>query len=234
MIDQVVSQYRIIQKLGAGGMGEVYLASDLAVGRRVALKLLPDEHTRDEERLRRFRQEARAASALNHPNILTIHEVGEADGHQFIATEFIDGESLRAALDRTGSLPADKALNIATQVASALSAAHEAGLVHRDIKPDNIMVRRDGYVKVLDFGLAKLTEGAVVDTNLPGASVPVRTVSGVVLGTPQYMSPEQATGSRVDTRSDIFAFGAVLYEMVTGEQAFLGNSQVATVAAILT
>ena len=234
MIDQVISHYRIIQKLGAGGMGEVYLASDLTLGRRVALKLLPQEQTQDEERLRRFRQEAKAASALNHPNILTIHEVGEADGHHFIATEFIDGESLRTTLDRTGSMPTANAVSVAKQVASALSAAHEAGIVHRDIKPENIMLRRDGYVKVLDFGLAKLTEG--VESQDTGASAPslAHTVSGMVLGTPHYMSPEQATGTRVDARSDIFAFGAVLYEMVTGERAFSGSSQMAAVAAILT
>ena len=235
MIDQVISHYRIIRKLGAGGMGEVYLASDLSLGRRVALKLLPQEQTQDEERLRRFRQEAKAASALNHPNILTIHEVGEADGHHFIATEFIDGESLRTTLDRAGSLPAVTAVRVAMQVASALTAAHESGIVHRDIKPENIMLRGDGWVKVLDFGLAKLTEGIErQDASVPAASLPVRTVSGTVLGTPQYMSPEQATGTSVDTRSDIFAFGAVMYEMVTGQRAFRGNSQMATVAAILT
>jgi Tol biopolymer transport system component len=235
MIEQVISHYRILRKLGAGGMGEVYLASDLTLGRRVALKLLPPEHTQDEERLRRFKQEAKSASSLNHPNILTIHEVGEADGHHFIATEFVDGQSLREALDRDGPMSADTALPIASQMASALAAAHEAGIVHRDIKPENIMLRRDGYVKVLDFGLAKLTQGVEArDASTSSASVPVRTVSGIVLGTPQYMSPEQATGTSVDARSDIFSFGVVLYEMVTGERAFGAGSQVATVAAILT
>jgi Tol biopolymer transport system component/predicted Ser/Thr protein kinase len=237
MIDQVISHYRIIKQLGAGGMGEVYLAADTTLGRHVALKLLRPEHTQHAEGLRRFKQEAKSASALNHPNILTIHEVGEADGRHFIATEFIDGESLRASLDRTGRMETGEALNIAAQVASALAAAHEAGIVHRDIKPENIMLRRDGYVKVLDFGLAKLTETAAVpaaDASTPTTSLPVHTVSGLVLGTTQYMSPEQATGEKVDTRSDIFSLGAVLYEMMSGRAPFRGDSTMQTVAAILT
>ncbi|HEX9892405.1 MAG TPA: protein kinase [Gemmatimonadales bacterium] len=236
MIDRVLSHYRIIQELGAGGMGVVYLAEDVRLGRRVALKLLPPEHTQDEDRLRRFKQEARAASALNHPNILTIHEVGEEDGHHFIVTEFIDGESLRAALHRTGSLTFSQALSVATQVASALAAAHEAGIVHRDIKPENIMLRRDGYVKVLDFGLAKLTETLAPhggDASTLAPSVALHTEPGMVLGTTQYLSPEQAAARDVDARSDIFSFGAMLYEMVTGQAAFQGASAMETVAAIL-
>ncbi|HET9512683.1 MAG TPA: protein kinase [Gemmatimonadales bacterium] len=229
MINRVLSHYRIIQELGAGGMGVVYLAEDVRLGRRVALKLLPPEHTQDEDRLRRFQQEARAASALNHPNILTIHEVGEEDGHHFIVTEFIDGESLRTVLHRTGTLAFAQALDAAVQVASALAAAHEAGIIHRDIKPENIMLRRDGYVKVLDFGLAKLTETATTPATPPVAL----TESGVVLGTAQYMSPEQAAGRTVDARSDIFSFGAMLYEMVTGQPAFQGDSPMETVAAVL-
>ncbi len=236
MIDQVISHYRIIQKLGAGGMGEVYLADDLTLGRRVALKLLPPEHTQDPERVKRFMREAKAASALNHPNILTVHEVGEADGHRFIATEFIDGESLRATLTRTGSIGTAEALRVATQAASALAAAHEVGIVHRDIKPENVMLRRDGYVKVLDFGLAKLMEAAprAADASAPGPSFAVTTESGIILGTTQYMSPEQATAGNVDARSDIFSFGAVLYELVTGQPPFRGESSMRTVAAILT
>ena len=237
MIEQVISHYRIIQKLGAGAMGEVYLAEDMTLGRRVALKLLPLDHTQDPERLRRFKQEAKAASALNHPNILTIHEVGEALGHHFIATEFIDGESLRASLERTGRMGTGPALKVATQVASALAAAHEAGIVHRDIKPENIMLRRDGYAKVLDFGLAKLTEAAAphaADTGAPITSRAVHTQSGMVLGTAPYMSPEQSTGEKVDSRSDIFSFGGVLYEMVAGQRAFHGSSLLEIVAAILT
>ncbi|MCI0603024.1 serine/threonine-protein kinase [bacterium] len=230
-----ISHYRILQSLGAGGMGEVYLAEDTILGRRVALKLLPEKHTHDQERLRRFKQEAKSASALNHPNIVTIHEVGESDGHHFIATEFIDGETLRALLKRTGKIEIKDSLNIATQVVSALAAAHEAGIVHRDIKPENIMVRRDGYVKVLDFGLAKLTEpeaSQTVDTNLQTISA-VHTETGIVLGTAHYMSPEQATGKNVDGRTDIFSFGAVLYEMISGQRAFQGNSVVEILAATL-
>jgi serine/threonine protein kinase/WD40 repeat protein len=231
-----LGRYEIRSPLGAGGMGEVYLAEDTSLGRRVALKLLPPEHTQDQERLRRFKQEAKAASALNHPNILTIHEVGEVDGHHFIATEFIDGETLRTSLTLNSSMKTGDALNIATQVASALVAAHEAGIVHRDIKPENIMLRRDGYVKVLDFGLAKLTETvAQQPIDMSAATMPLvaHTASGVVLGTAQYMSPEQATGKKVDTRTDIFSFGAVLYEMVAGRRAFEGDSLMETVAAIL-
>ncbi|HJU63274.1 MAG TPA: protein kinase, partial [Candidatus Binatia bacterium] len=235
MIEQAISHYRILKKLGAGGMGEVYLAEDTTLNRHVALKLLPHDHTQNEERLRRFKQEAKAASALNHPNILTIYEVGEADGQHFIATEFIDGETLRASLRRTGKMNTSEALNVVVQVASALAAAHEAGIVHRDIKPENIMLRRDGYVKVLDFGLAKLTETVApqpVDTS--GPTMPLAlTETGVVLGTAQYMSPEQAAGKKLDGRSDIFSLGAVLYEMVTGERAFSGDSLMATLAAVL-
>jgi Tol biopolymer transport system component/predicted Ser/Thr protein kinase len=237
MIDQIIAHYRILEKLGAGGMGDVYLAVDLTLGRRVALKLLRDDHTQDAEALRRFRQEARSASALNHPNILTIHEVGEVDGRHFIATEFIDGESLRASLERAGKMPTPEAVRTALAVASALVTAHEAGIVHRDLKPENIMLRRDGLIKVLDFGLAKLTRTAgphEAEASAPGASLRVETVSGIVLGTTPYMSPEQATGGKVDARSDIFAFGAVLYEMVTGERAFQADSFMGTVGAILT
>jgi serine/threonine protein kinase len=235
-MEQAISHYRILRKLGAGGMGEVYLAEDTALDRRVAPKLLPHEHTHDAERLRRFGQEAKAASALNHPNILTIHEVGEANGRHFIATEFVDGETLRAALRRSGGMDEGEALNVAAQVASALAVAHAAGIVHRDIKPENIMLRPDGYVKVLDFGLAKLTEAVAsqdLETATPTMPFALRTESGVVLGTAQYMSPEQATAKTVDARSDIFSFGAVLYEMVTGQRAFQGASQIEAVAAIL-
>jgi len=236
VIGQTLSHYRILTKLGAGGMGEVYLAEDTALDRRVALKLLPPEHTQDQERVRRFRQEARAASALNHPNILTVHEVGEAEGHLFIATEFIDGETLRAALARAGRMDTREALTVATQVASALAVAHEAGIVHRDIKPENIMLRADGYVKVLDFGLAKLTEAVPpqpTDARTRTMPFAAQTEAGVVIGTAQYMSPEQATGKAIDARSDIFSFGAVLYEMVSGRRPFQGASSIETVAAIL-
>jgi serine/threonine protein kinase len=236
MIGQQISHYRIIKTLGAGGMGEVYLAKDTTLGRRVALKLLRHEQRYDGDRLQRFIQEAKLASALNHPNIVTIHEVGEANDRHYIATEFIDGETLRASLARTGRMELPAALRVATQVASALTAAHEAGLVHRDVKPENIMLRRDGYVKVLDFGIAKLTEpppAADSDATRSAMSL-VQTESGMVLGTTQYMSPEQAAGAKVDARSDIFSFGAVLYEMVVGQPAFEGPSRMAIVAGILT
>jgi len=181
LVGQRLRNYEIVSLLGEGGMGAVYLAKDTTLGRRVALKLLPREHTQDEERLRRFKQEAKAASALNHPNILTIHEVGEAEGHHFIVTEFIDGETLRGSLRRAGKMKTSEALKVAAQVASALATAHEAGIVHRDIKPENIMIRRDGYVKVLDFGIAKLTETAApetVDTSALTLSLVARTESG--------------------------------------------------------
>ncbi len=231
-----LSHYRIIKKLGSGGMGEVFLAEDTVLGRQIALKLLPQQHTQDEERLQRFEKEAKAASALNHPNILTIHEVGEEQSRHFIATEFIDGETLRALLKRSGSIDIRAALDIAIQIASALSAAHVAGIVHRDIKPENIMLRRDGYVKVLDFGLAKLIEPETPesdDSKDPTLSAVAHTRSGVVLGTTHYMSPEQASGNQVDARSDIFTFGAVLYEMVSGQRAFQGNSMIEILAAVL-
>jgi serine/threonine protein kinase len=221
MIGQEIRQYRILEKLGAGGMGEVYLAEDTILGRRVALKLLPAEHTRDPERLRRFRLEAKAASALNHPNILTVHELGEADGRQFIATEFVEGETLRTILSRDRQMTAAQSIDLAVQTASALAAAHDAGIVHRDLKPENIMIRRDGYVKVLDFGLAKLTESETAENVQSGAitaAPPLRTEAGVLLGTAPYLSPEQAAGRKVDGRSDIFSFGAVLYEMVSGQR----------------
>ncbi len=235
MIEQTLSHYRIIKKLGAGGMGEVYLAEDTTLKRRVALKLLPAEYTQNEERLRRFKQEARAASALNHPNILTIHEVGEAQGHHFIATEFIDGDTLRQHLKPIGKMKTSETLAVAAQVASALAAAHEAGIVHRDIKPENIMLRRDSYVKVLDFGLAKLTEKATsqtVDSDAPTRTL-AHTQTGAIFGTVQYMSPEQARGLIVDSRTDIWSLGCVLYEMVAGRQPFAGQTVTDMLVAIV-
>src|SRR5437868_6088113 len=187
-----LGHYEIRSLLGEGGMGEVYLAEDTRLGRRVALKLLPSEITSNSERLRRFEQEARAASALNHPNILTIHEIGSVSREHFIATEFIDGETLRAHIRRSHST-LEEVLDIAAQTAAALTAAHEAGIIHRDIKPENIMLRRDGLVKVLDFGLAKLTavakNHAVVDTQAP-TRAQVKTSPGIIMGTIAYMSPE--------------------------------------------
>ena len=228
-----IAHYRLLAPLGVGGMGEVYLAEDTKLGRKVALKLLPAEFTRDAGRVRRFEQEARAASALNHPNILTIFEIGEANGARYIATEFIDGQTLRDRLNVDRLAPA-AALDIATQIAAALAAAHEAGIVHRDIKPENVMLRRDGIVKVLDFGLAKLTEHspAAVDSEAPTIAK-AHTDPGTVLGTVGYMAPEQVRGQGADHRSDIFSFGVILYEMLAGERAFNGESAIEVMNAIL-
>jgi serine/threonine protein kinase len=210
----MLSSYRILSQLGVGGMGEVYLAQDSRLGRRVALKLLPPAFTLDDERVHRFEQEARSASSLNHPNILTIYEVGVVREYHFIVAEFIDGQTLRERL-RHQPLGLIDAIDLALQIAAALTAAHEAGIVHRDIKPENVMIRRDGIVKVLDFGLAKLTEplhsaDATADATTNAEAIrKVTTEAGRVLGTPQYMSPEQARGQKADARSDIFSLGPV-------------------------
>jgi serine/threonine protein kinase/Flp pilus assembly protein TadD len=232
--------YQLLEPLGRGGMGEVYLALDTRLGRKVALKLLPAEFTMQPERVRRFAQEAHAASALNHPNIITIHEIGEAPiangSTHYIVTEYVEGETLRARLLGAPErrLKPAEAVEIASQIAAALSAAHEAGITHRDIKPENVMVRRDGIVKVLDFGLAKLTEPSA-----PGGVTPkhtadhVSTETGLVMGTPRYMSPEQARGERVDARTDIFSLGVLIYEMLTGQAPFTGATTSDVIAAIL-
>ena len=228
-----VSHYRILEKLGAGGMGEVYLAEDMKLGRKVALKILSEEFTTNKDRLNRFEQEACAASALNHPNILTIHEVGEDSGIHFIATEFIDGKTLRRHMSKS-PLEASEILDISVQVASALEEAHGAGIVHRDIKPDNIMIRRNSHVKVLDFGLAKLTEAPDRSASDAEAStrVLVQTDAGVVMGTSHYMSPEQTRGKPVDARSDIWSLGVVMYEMVAGRTPFEGETSTDVIVAI--
>ena len=228
-----VSHYRILEKLGAGGMGEVYLAEDMRLGRKVAIKILSEEFTTNKDRLHRFEQEAAAASNLNHPNILTIHEVGSDDGRHFIATEYIDGVTLRRKAAE-GPLEIREILDIAIQIASALEEAHAAGIVHRDIKPDNVMVRRNGYVKVLDFGLAKLTETVDRSPLDPDAAtrVMVHTDAGVVMGTSHYMSPEQARGKPVDARSDIWSLGVVIYEMVAGRTPFSGETSTDVIVAI--
>jgi serine/threonine protein kinase/WD40 repeat protein len=231
-LGRTIGHYQIIEALGEGGMGEVYLAQDEKLGRKVALKFLPSFYTKDRDRLRRFTQEARAVSALNHPNIITIYEVGETNDHQFIATEFIEGETLRERLSRA-PMKLGEALDVSIQVASALAAAHVVGIVHRDIKPDNIMLRRDEIVKVLDFGLAKLSEPpAAVDTQA-GTKPLVRTDAGTVMGTVNYMSPEQARGLAVDARTDIWSLGVVLYEMVAGKSPFTGETATDTLSMIL-
>ncbi len=252
-------RYQIISPIGSGGMGEIYLAQDTRLNRKVAIKLLPERYTRDPERLRRFEQEARAASALNHPNIITIFEIGEAGGRHFIATEYIEGVTLRRRM-AVANPTITEALDIASQVASALAAAHAAGIIHRDIKPENIMIRPDGYVKVLDFGLAKLTERPPAPGSSETSQFPIdhtetpttddlilddapqpteslghddlfatnprgaanETKLGVVMGTAQYLSPEQASGLRVNARADVFSFGIVLYEMIARRAPFSG------------
>jgi serine/threonine protein kinase len=238
IVGQIIAHYRIIEPLGSGGMGDVYLAQDMTLGRQVALKLLPARFTGDAELLRRFEQEARAASALNHPNILTIYEIGYADSVRYIATEFIAGVTLRARMAGK-PMKTGETLNVALQVASALAAAHARGIVHRDIKPENIMissasqlVQRETFIKVLDFGIAKLTESHVSDTETPTRPL-VSTSHGVTMGTAPYMSPEQVRGDRVDARTDIWSLGAVLYEMLAGQMPFVGEKAQDVNASIL-
>jgi serine/threonine protein kinase/Tfp pilus assembly protein PilF len=234
LVGELIGHYRIESLIGVGGMGEVYLARDERLGRKAALKLLPERVTADEKQLSRFKNEARTASALNHPNILTVYEIGAEGSVQFIATEFIEGTTLRDVI-ASGKIDTDRALEIAVQVASALAAAHNARIVHRDIKPENIMLRPDGYAKVLDFGIAKLVEQhpALGDLTIEKNGLR-QTQRGFVLGTVRYMSPEQARGEEVDARSDIWSFGVVLYEMVTGKPPFPGETPSDCIAAILT
>jgi serine/threonine protein kinase len=227
-----IASYEVLSFISRGGMGEVYLAEDKRLGRKVALKLLPATFTTNDDRLRRFEQEARAASALNHPNIITIYEIRQAAGSHVIATEYVEGETLRQRLVRA-PLTLSETLNIAIQIADALAAAHKAGIIHRDIKPENIMLRPDGYVKVLDFGLAKLSEQASPAVAAEAPTIQVRTGSGIVIGTAGYMSPEQARGLSVDHRSDIFSLGAVIYEMVARRKPFEGDTPSDTLASIL-
>ena len=227
-----LGRYEIRSKIGEGGMGEVYLAQDTKLDRKVALKILPSDVASDQNRMRRFVQEAKAASALNHPNILTIYEIDQADSGHFIATEFIDGQTLRERT-RKAPLKLGDVLDVAGQIASALSAAHASGIIHRDIKPENVMLRRDGIVKVLDFGLAKLTERLPpesVDTEAPTS---FKTDPDVVMGTAIYMSPEQARGMMLDVRTDIFSLGVVIYEIVAGCLPFEGSTSSEVMASIL-
>ncbi len=230
-VNSTLSHYRVLSLLGAGGMGEVYLAEDLNLRRKVALKVLSGELTRNEERLRRFEQEAYAASALSHPNILVVYEIGREGETHFIVMEYVQGETLRQRIARE-PLGVPEALDVAIQAAGALAAAHKAGIVHRDIKPENIMLREDGYLKLLDFGLAKLLDLPSAGPETQDAGVSTRT--GTVLGTVAYMSPEQVRGKEVDGRSDIFSLGVVLYEMVTAHRPFGGPSSGDVLASILT
>lgn len=235
-VGQIVGHYQIIRPLGKGGMGEVYLASDTKLDRNVALKLLPAAFTGDKERLHRFVQEARAASSLNHPNIITIHEIGQSEGAHFIATEFIEGQTLRHRM-QLERMKLQDILDVSIQAGSALQAAHAAGIIHRDIKPENIMLRPDGYVKVLDFGLAKLTEKSHRSSATPASSaietLEKHTEPGAVLGTIHYMSPEQARSQALDERTDVFSLGAVIYEMATRRMAFDGGSSADILVSIL-
>ena len=223
--------YEIVAPLGAGGMGEVYRARDAKLGRDVAIKVLAAEYAQSRERLQRFEQEARAASALNHPNIITIYEVGQTDGTSYIAMEYVEGRTLRQLLD-AGPVPLKKALGIAAQVADGLAKAHSAGLVHRDLKPENVMLTSDGFAKILDFGLVKLAMPTGSSSQAPTLAAPA-THPGMVMGTAGYMSPEQARGGEVDFRSDQFSLGTLLYEMVTGKQPFRRESSAQTLAAII-
>jgi serine/threonine-protein kinase len=232
-VGRSIGHYKIVSLLGRGGMGEVYLAEDSRLERKVALKVLPAAFTQDRDRVRRFEREAKAASALNHPNILTIHEIGEVDGAHYIVSEFVEGETLRERMRRE-PLSLTAALDVGQQVAGALAAAHAAGITHRDIKPENVMLRPDGLVKVLDFGLAKLTEPsrATVDTDKLATNQSL-TEPGQVMGTPHYMSPEQARGVGVDARSDIFSLGVVLYEMIAGQPPFVGATPTDIIISIV-
>ncbi|HJQ40781.1 MAG TPA: serine/threonine-protein kinase, partial [Thermoanaerobaculia bacterium] len=224
-------RYEVLGAIGEGGMGEVYVARDPSLGRRVAIKKLPPRLATDRDTLARFTHEARSASALNHPNIVTIHEVGTTDGGPYIVMEYIEGADLRSMV-RDGPLPVRRVLDIGTQIADGLAAAHERGIVHRDLKPENIMLTKDGFVKILDFGLAKTVTpqkdgSGTLELEMPGTN------PGTILGTVGYMSPEQATGKRLDFRSDQFALGSILYELATGKPAFEAENAIDTLSAIL-
>ncbi len=232
MIGETVSHYRILDKLGGGGMGVIYEAEDTRLGRHVALKFIPENLAGDRNALDRFEREARAASQLNHPNICTIHDIEDHDGHPFIVMEKLEGESLKQKIHHH-PLPLPQLVDIALQVASALEASHAKGIIHRDIKPGNIFITKDGPVKVLDFGLAKLPRDHALATSEETPSEDPLTAADVVPGTAIYMSPEQARSEELDPRTDLFSFGVVLYEMATGKKPFHGKNVVTTLAAVL-
>ena len=235
MIDETISHFRIIEKLGEGGMGVVYKAVDIRLDRPVALKFLPDKIAKDSQALERFHREARAASALNHPGICTIYDIGEQDGRAFIAMEFIDGETLRSHIHGK-ALPLEETLKLGIQIAEALDAAHTEGIIHRDIKPANIFVTKRGQAKVLDFGLAKLVAKGIAkaDEDFGGEAPDSTSIVGIISGTPSYMSPEQVRGDSLDGRTDIYSLGLLLYEMATGRQAFSGGTGGVIIEAVLT
>src|SRR5271154_1547000 len=224
--------YEIQSLLGAGGMGEVYRAHDSRLNRTVAIKVLPPSFSADRDRLQRFAQEARAAAALNHPNILSIFDIGEEQGAPYVVSELLEGETLRERL-RNGPLPIRRVVDYSLQVARGLAAAHEKGIVHRDLKPENLFLTSDSRVKILDFGLAKLTGPETNDSGGDAPTLQVATEAGVVMGTAGYMSPEQVRGKSADHRSDLFSFGAILYEMISGKRAFHGETPADTMSAIL-
>lgn len=237
LISTEISHYKIIKLLGKGGMGEVYLAKDTKLDRQVAVKFLKEELSRDTNKLKRFIREAKAASALNHPNILTVYQIGEEDGKNYLVTEFIEGKTLREYLLEEKSLPFDKILEISVQISEALATAHKAGIIHRDIKPENIMIREDGYVKILDFGLAKLVALRIADFGLENENNPPNselTNPGMIMGTVSYMSPEQTRGKETDIRTDLWSVGVLLYEMLTRNLPFTGETMSDSIASILT
>jgi len=235
MIGQVLGHYRVLEKIGFGGMGEVYRASDQRLGRDVALKILKPSLALDQDRLRRFEQEARAAATLNHPNVVAVYDIGRHDGAPYIVSELLEGQTLRERL-LVGPIPRRQALDFASQIAQGLIAAHEKRIVHRDLKPENLFLTNDGRIKILDFGIAKLTTSDSDSESaeaVSAANMTTQTRTGSVLGTLNYISPEQLRAKAVDHRSDIFSFGAILYEMLTGKRAFTAETQVYTMTAIL-
>src|SRR4030095_8204814 len=232
LIGGELGHFQILSLLGTGGMGEVYRARDTRLGREVAIKLLPGEFSSDQKRLRYFEKEARSASALNHPNIVTIYDIGQIGSHSYIAMELIDGKTVREIL-ADGPLPIKKMLQVAAQVADGLAKAHGAGIVHRDLKPENLMSTRDGLAKILDFGLAKLVDPAPEGGGLQAMNAAQGTEPGAILGTVCYMSPDQASGLALDFPSDQFSYGAILYELATGRRAFQRHTSVETLTAII-